>query len=358
MIYYSREICIAMAVVALVSCEPTAVQEAAPEAGCDIDYVVLKATEIADIDTGIALYSRFIREGLSEDDLSTQEIATFERMDEILDSRNRPVDAQDLIILESADAKLSDPLVWNRSDDRTCELTDKTYSLYCALYFGSIDTFGVYQHRRTAIQEVRFAIEAVTRGREFDHRLMDFNNLSETSFDDIKAVINMAAERVQERLGLQEKCALSADEINSPGGDTSITSAELDAFWAEVSRTVAEGDFEAYASTYHPDAILVSGFNQDSYPIAAALDGWKQGFLDTKAGKMKANVDFRFTERRNDDTTAHETGIFHYSSNPEQGEATDVYIHFEALLVDKDGWKMMMEYQISSATDEEWIAAE
>ena len=121
---------------------------------------------------------------------------------------------------------------------------------------------------------------------------------------------------------------------------------------------MAQGDFAAYASTYHPDAILVSGFNQNSYPIAAALNGWKQGFLDTKSGKMTANVEFRFTERRNDDTTAHETGMFHYANNPEQGEATDVYIHFEALLVKKDGWKMMMEYQKSSATEEEWIAAE
>ncbi|MGD2123925.1 MAG: hypothetical protein PVJ76_19395, partial [Gemmatimonadota bacterium] len=33
---------------------------------------------------------------------------------------------------------------------------------------------------------------------------------------------------------------------------------ELDAFWAEVSRTVAEGDFEGYAATYHEDAVLVS----------------------------------------------------------------------------------------------------
>ena len=34
---------------------------------------------------------------------------------------------------------------------------------------------------------------------------------------------------------------------------------ELDDFWAEVSRTVAEGDFDGYAATYHPDAVVIFG---------------------------------------------------------------------------------------------------
>ena len=89
--------------------------------------------------------------------------------------------------------------------------------------------------------------------------------------------------------------------------------AELDAFWAEASRTVLEGDFEAYAATYHADAVLVSGFSNNSYPIAQALDGWKQGFEDTRDGRMKASVEFRFTQRLHDETTAHETGMFRYS---------------------------------------------
>jgi len=135
------------------------------------------------------------------------------------------------------------------------------------------------------------------------------------------------------------------------------TAAELDAFWAEISRTVTEGDFEGYAATYHPDAILVSGSGKTSYPIATALKGWEQGFIDTAAGTMKASVEFRFTVRQNDETTAHETGIFHYTANPEEGEASEQFLHFEALLAKKDGWKMMMEYQKSPATREEWEAA-
>jgi len=135
------------------------------------------------------------------------------------------------------------------------------------------------------------------------------------------------------------------------------TKTELDTFWAEVSRTVIEGDFDGYSATYHPDAVLVSQASNTSYPIASALKGWHQGFVETAAGHVKANVEFRFTSRINDDTTAHETGIFHYSAIPEDGDATDQYVHFEALLVKKDGWKMMMEYQQTPATQEEWAAA-
>lgn len=143
---------------------------------------------------------------------------------------------------------------------------------------------------------------------------------------------------------------------STPGIAQSVEG-ELDAFWAELSRTVAEGDFEGYAATYHPDAILVSGLAGTSYPIAQALDGWKQGFVDTKAGRMEAGVEFRFTQRLSDATTAHETGIFRYSVVGADGQRTEQLIHFEGLLVKKDGWKMVMEYQKSAATPEEWEAA-
>lgn len=131
----------------------------------------------------------------------------------------------------------------------------------------------------------------------------------------------------------------------------------LDAFWAEMSRTVEEGDFDGYASLYHDDAILVSGLAGTSYPISQALEGWRQGFLDTRAGAMKARVEFRFTRRLSDDTTAHETGIFHYETVDADGNRSGQYIHFEALLTRKEVWKLMMEYQKAVATPEEWAAA-
>jgi len=130
---------------------------------------------------------------------------------------------------------------------------------------------------------------------------------------------------------------------------------EVDALWAEVSRTVEEGDFEGYAATYHQDAVLVNGISGTSYPIAAALAGWKQGFDDTKSGNMKASVEFRFTERLHSEMTAHDTGIFKYTSQVDGEEPNEAYIHFEGLSTKASGeWKLMMEYQVSVASLEEW----
>jgi hypothetical protein len=193
---------------ALSACEPGEVQGVPSNTACNTDYAAIKAAEMVEIETGLSIYTRFVVEKRSEDSLSEEEIASLDRMQAILDSRKRPVDGQDLSILTSAYLRLSDPLLWDRADDRKCGPDDEEVSLYCALYFGSIDTIGEYQHRRTALQEVRFAIEDATGGRDFEHRLMDFNNLPETSFDDIKGVLKTAAERVQDRLDLQAKCAL------------------------------------------------------------------------------------------------------------------------------------------------------
>jgi peptidyl-prolyl cis-trans isomerase A (cyclophilin A) len=132
--------------------------------------------------------------------------------------------------------------------------------------------------------------------------------------------------------------------------------AELDAFWSEVSRTVREGDFEGYKATCHGEGVLVSGSKKTSQPLSKALERWKQDFADTKAGKIKANVEFRFSQRLGDETTAHETGIFLYSTFGADGQTRKEYIHFEALLLKRGGWKTLMEYQKSKATREEWEA--
>ena len=133
--------------------------------------------------------------------------------------------------------------------------------------------------------------------------------------------------------------------------------AELDAYWAAVSRAVNRGDFDAYAATCHPEGVLVSGGKQMSQPLAAALARWKQEFVDTRDGKMKASVEFRFSRRIGDPTTAHETGIFLYTARKADGPPKAEPIHFEALLVKKaDGWKILMENQKGPATEAEWQA--
>ena len=132
---------------------------------------------------------------------------------------------------------------------------------------------------------------------------------------------------------------------------------ELDAYWAEVSRAVKEGDFEGYKATCHEQGVLVSGSKRTSYPLSKALARWKKDFTATKAGKIKAKVAFRISQRFSDETTAHETGIFLYSFTDAEGRWKQEHVHFQALLLkSKDGWKIMMEYQKSKATKAEWDA--
>lgn len=141
----------------------------------------------------------------------------------------------------------------------------------------------------------------------------------------------------------------------------SIRMAEIDqTYWNEIARTVNEGDFEGYKAVCDKNAILVVsiGNNKRSEPMTVALEHWKQGFLNTKNGKTKDTVTFRFSQRIGNETTAHETGIFCFTStNTTNQKMSKDYIHFEALLV-KHGekWLVLMEYQKSLATTHEWEA--
>jgi len=140
----------------------------------------------------------------------------------------------------------------------------------------------------------------------------------------------------------------------------SIRIAELNQYWKEVSRTVREGDFEGYKATYHKDGVCVftTGKNKYSKSIAEQLALWKKDFVDTKSGKTKNNVEFRFTQRVGDSTSAHETGIFYFTSVDKDGKVLSTGgVHFESLLVKRNGaWEALMEYQKARATQEEWDA--
>jgi hypothetical protein len=119
-----------------------------------------------------------------------------------LERPNQPATTDDLRILEKADALLKDESAWNRNDDRACDDDRATgkFSLFCALETACTEVLGEYDHRRAALQEVRVVVEEATQQRRFEHRLMDFNNLSETRFDDVKRVLRMSAQRVAARL--------------------------------------------------------------------------------------------------------------------------------------------------------------
>jgi len=123
-----------------------------------------------------------------------------------LERRDQPVAQEDLEILIRADELLADKSKWNRKDDRNCkddESADRR-SLYCALQKACIEVLGAYDHRRVALQDVRFAIVDVTGVQKFAGLLRDYNNLPETKFDDVKQVLKVARENVSVRLANPE----------------------------------------------------------------------------------------------------------------------------------------------------------
>lgn len=148
------------------------------------------------------------------------------------------------------------------------------------------------------------------------------------------------------------------NDKNSIADSTRIE--ELNSFYSNLSKTVAEGDFDNYSKAYHEDAVVIFAFDENkiSLPIAKALAGWKQGFVDTKNGKNTSSVEFRFSQRIGNETTAHDTGIFVYTtSNSDGSNKVEYPIHFEMLLVKRNNkWLGVMEYQKSKASKKEWEA--
>ena len=136
--------------------------------------------------------------------------------------------------------------------------------------------------------------------------------------------------------------------------DDSSRIKELDAYWAEVSRCVKEGDFAGYKATCHKDGVIVSGSSNKAYPLSKALERWEPDFTDAKSGKTKTNVEFRFSKRLGNSTTAHETGMVLYTKVDANGTITKDYINLEALLIKRGKWKIMMDHQKSEGTEKEW----
>ncbi len=130
---------------------------------------------------------------------------------------------------------------------------------------------------------------------------------------------------------------------------------ELDAAWEKIKKTISDGNFHSFKTAYHRDAVLVNGITNKSYPIKNAFSGWKQGFDDTKSGEISAHLKIKFSQRQFDNSSAHETGIFHYYTIDKEGQQSHSYVHFESLWVKKNNkWLMIMEYQKSRTDKSEW----
>jgi len=116
-----------------------------------------------------------------------------------VENRNLEFDSLDLKILQRANYILSDKAKLNKQDDRKCDddIANGNYSLFCSLYKASIDITGEYIHRRSSIQLVRFTLEKYENGRVVNHRLMDWNNHPDTTFEEIKKVLKESIDEIK-----------------------------------------------------------------------------------------------------------------------------------------------------------------
>jgi hypothetical protein len=119
----------------------------------------------------------------------------------VSDSNVRPpVTKVDLQIIKRAREILDVPAKWNRADNRECPAEAKTFSLYCALQMATIEVSGKAEHRGAALQEARFVIDEIATDRNYEHRLMNYNNDPTTTFADIQEVLRITESLITLRL--------------------------------------------------------------------------------------------------------------------------------------------------------------
>ncbi len=144
--------------------------------------------------------------------------------------------------------------------------------------------------------------------------------------------------------------------ITAPAGAAGPSTADIDRqVWQAVAASVVADDIVAMGRVYHPAAVLVS--KDGTTPIAAALERWGRDMVTAKKNGVKASVEFRFTTRQDDATTAFEAGAFRYATTDKAGVTTPGYVRFEALLVKgASGWQVVMERQLDAITEGAWNA--
>ena len=129
---------------------------------------------------------------------SAQEIKLQSNSD---DPNVRPaVTKTDLQIVKRAREILNSESKWNRADNRICPAEAKTVSLYCALEMATVEVGGKAEHRGAALQEARFVIDEIARDRNYEHRLMNYNNDRTTTFSDIQEVLRITESLITLRL--------------------------------------------------------------------------------------------------------------------------------------------------------------
>lgn len=177
----------------------------AQEGDCAGHYAAIIDRQLATLTEGVDLYGELRTSGRDPDE---RESVLLDETFWLLRDRNRPVSTDDVAILSRALGLFTEEN-WDRADDRNCANdAPGQLSIFCALQQASIEVRGHYHHRRTALQEVRFVIAARSEGRDYAHRMRDYNNDPRTSFSDASSAIAEALAIVEARLAQQDECEL------------------------------------------------------------------------------------------------------------------------------------------------------
>jgi hypothetical protein len=112
-------------------------------------------------------------------------------------------DALDRGIVQRAAAILSTTAVWNRADTRECPKNANVWSIYCAMEKATIPVTAGFQHRRPALEVVRVIVEERSVTRNYQHRLMDYNNDPTTRLSDVESLFAEALARMNDATWLR-----------------------------------------------------------------------------------------------------------------------------------------------------------
>lgn len=118
------------------------------------------------------------------------------------ENKNLVFDKEDLKVIQRANAILSDASKWHQQDDRVCKDDNENgkYSLYCALYQAFLDTNSAFDHRKASMQLIRFVIDSYNQNRVTEHRLRDWNNHPDTTFEEVKKLLTQSEEIIKMKL--------------------------------------------------------------------------------------------------------------------------------------------------------------
>jgi hypothetical protein len=121
-----------------------------------------------------------------------------------LDGHEVLPNALDVQVIRRAAEILSSSAVWNRADNRRCAPDATEWSIYCAgveaveqVTGGTGRGHGI-DHRRPALEVIRGVVDDRSKGRNYDHDLMGYNNDPTTTFADVQSLFSEAVRRMSD----------------------------------------------------------------------------------------------------------------------------------------------------------------